>query len=169
MDAPAYAANTITEYHIQESPKYGAFRGTVRYDLLSAVMVCLGREDSRQKEKGKRNRKQDGDSREGTKLHQLLSTLLSETLTPKEKTKVLEEDFDIAATVEIKEDMRNMCNLSDLIEERGIKKGIEQGAKALLEAYKEFGLSRKEALWRMEEKLSLSREAAEAYMKLYWK
>ena len=66
-----------------------------------------------------------------------------------------------------------MCNLSDLIEERGIKKGmeqgIEQGAKALLEAYKELGLSRKEALWRMEEKLSLSREAAEAYMKLYWK
>ncbi len=173
MDAPAYAANTITEYHLQESPKYGAFRGKVRYDLLSAVMVCLGREGSRQKEKGKRNRKQDGGSQEGTKLHQLLSTLLSETLTPKEKTKVLAEDFDIAATVEIKEDMRNMCNLSDLIEERGIKKGmeqgIEQGAKALLEAYKELGLSRKEALWRMEEKLSLSREAAEAYMKLYWK
>lgn len=100
--------------------------------------------------------------------HALLATLLSERMSPEEKTKLLADDFDIAATVEMKEEMRIMCNLSDLIEERGIEQGLGQGIKALLEAYKEFGLTREEAMTKVEEKLPLSPEAAEAYMSLYW-
>ena len=161
LDTPSYAANTITEYHIAERKKYGDFKGRARYDLLSAVMVCLGKEAAG-------SRKQKKQQQAGTKLHALLATLLSERMSPEEKTKLLADDFDIAATVEMKEEMRIMCNLSDLIEERGIEQGLGQGIKALLEAYKEFGLTREEAMTKVEEKLPLSPEAAEAYMSLYW-
>ncbi len=45
-------------------------------------------------------------------------------LTPEQKIDILENDFGIAATTEMKKDMRIMCNLSDLIEERGIEQGM---------------------------------------------
>ena len=45
FDVPEYAENTITEYKIQPNSLYGDFQGKVRYDLFSAVMVCLGKKE----------------------------------------------------------------------------------------------------------------------------
>lgn len=115
MDTPIYAQRTITEYCIEQRKLVGEFAGRARYDLMSAIMVCLGKEGE-QLEKRK-------------PLHGLLSTLLSEKLEVEEKMEILEKHYEIPATVEMKEGIEQMCNLSDRIEEKGIEQGIEQGQK----------------------------------------
>lgn len=112
MEPPKYARNTITEYHIQQNRIYGDFSGAVRYDLLSAVIVCLGKDEN---------------DFNGTALHKMLNTLLSTNLSPIEKQKILEEKFNFRMNRNEMEGVETMCNLSDLIEERAIGKGIKQG------------------------------------------
>ena len=58
--------------------------------------------------------------------------LLSQSMKPTEKEKRLQEEFDIKMDEDMKGAWRTMCNLSDLIEERGIEKGIERGQLTLL-------------------------------------
>lgn len=110
MDVPRYAQNTITEYSLHPTQRYGRFSGKARYDLLSVVMVCLGTERSI-----------------GNELHQMLYVLLSDKISVKEKEHVLESEYAIPMTQELKEGFSHMCNLSETIEEKGIKKGIEKG------------------------------------------
>ena len=107
MDSSKAAANTITEYKIAKNMLYGADLITNRYDLMSAVMVYLGDED-----------------KEGTPLHKMLSILLSNTRKPNEKEMILNRDYNIPMS---RERMVTMCNLSDIIEEKGIEQGIEKG------------------------------------------
>ena len=49
--------------------------------------------------------------------------LLSQSMKPAEKEKRLQEEFDIKMDDDMKGAWRTMCNLSDLIEERGIERG----------------------------------------------
>lgn len=109
MDALKYAQNTITEYHMTQDKIYGNFNGKVRYDLLSVVMICLGR--------GNDN---------GNELIEMLNTLLSESMSIEKKENLLTDKYGIETSVEVKERINNMCNLSERIEEKGIEKGIEQ-------------------------------------------
>lgn len=154
MDVPKYAENTITEYKIEQNKIFGDFRGEARYDLMSVVMICLG----------KNNR-----SAQGSQLHRLLAALLSESLTVVEKEKILHEEYGIAASVETKEALNIMCNLSDRIEEKGIEKGIEQGIKVLVETCQEFGISQGETISRVEQRFSISGERVREYIQKYWK
>lgn len=48
--------------------------------------------------------------------------MLSDTMTVKEKTDILQREYDIP-TQEVEEVLDTMCNLSDRIEENGIEKG----------------------------------------------
>lgn len=109
MDTPIYAQQTITEYYIEQRKLVGEFAGRARYDLMSAIMVCLGKEGEHLEEENP--------------LHGLLSTLLSEKLDAEEKMKILEKQYEIPATVEMKEGIEQMCNLSERIEEKGQKIG----------------------------------------------
>lgn len=90
----------------------------MRYDLMELVLVCLGTPKSKNK---------------GNELHGLLDILLSPDLTPQEKETILYNDYGIETTVEPEGGLREMCNLSDLIEERGIAKGIKQGIEQGIE------------------------------------
>lgn len=108
MDTPRYAENTITKYEIEQKRILGSYNGKARYDLLSAVMVCLGK-----------NGIENGEP----SLHGLLSILLSNTLRPEEKERILDREYRIPVTERMKEEMNLMCNLSDLVEERAIEKG----------------------------------------------
>ena len=135
MQVPQKAEHTITRYHIARENLWGCAEIDPRYDLLEVIMVYLGRENEADK---------------GTKLHGVLSTLLSETLTVQEKKKQLHDDYGIATSMELEGGLNQMCNLSDLIEERGIQKGktvghmeglIEgqmDGLKALIATLKTF-------------------------------
>ena len=51
-----------------------------------------------------------------------------------------QDDYHIETTVEPEGGLRKMCNLSDLIEEKGIEKGIEQGRQNTLIALVQDGL-----------------------------
>jgi len=112
MENPIYAQHTITSYQLTEHPLYGLLPKHMRFDLMELVLVCLGTPQS---------------ENEGNELHGLLDTLLSPDLTPQEKENIIFHNYGIETTVELEGGLREMCNLSDLIEERGIAKGIEQG------------------------------------------
>ena len=76
MESPDYAAGTITEYSISPRSIYGEFKGKTRYDLLSAVMICLGKPE----------KKENGEfvcnsNRQKNSLHGMLETLLSDRIT----------------------------------------------------------------------------------------
>lgn len=74
MDTTKAAANTMTRYHIQQDPMYGTDPTDHRYDLLTAIMICLGNDTGNPEDSG-------------TDLHRMLSVLLSEKIKAKEKRK----------------------------------------------------------------------------------
>jgi len=116
------------------------------------IMVCLGRPE---------------EAGQGNELHRLLSTVLSEELTPAEKKKIMKEEFDIVTTVELEGGLAKMCNLSDYIEEKGIEKGIEQGLSALIRTLKTFVDDREDlyqAVIRNEEYKNIPREKVYKYL-----
>ncbi len=81
------------------------------YDLLSIVMVCLG--------------KADGENYGG--LLKFLEVLLSDSRPAREKRKILSEEFGMEMSGDLESGVRDMCNLSQGILERGIEEGMEQG------------------------------------------
>ncbi len=46
MDSPKMAENTITEYSMEPKNIYGNFAGEARHDLLSVIMICLGKDNA---------------------------------------------------------------------------------------------------------------------------
>ncbi len=134
MDVPQKNEYTITNYRIMKEDVYGGVDDDVRYDLLETVMICLGREELAEK---------------GTRLHGLLSTLLSDTLKPADKKNILTQEYGIATSVELEGGFEKMCNLSEAIEEKGIEKGIEKGVfLTLLSLVKDRVISVEEAAKR---------------------
>lgn len=118
LSSPQHEAGTIITYEIKPEIMAGKMEENFhRYDLMAIVMIGLGTESFIVKE---------------TPLHGLLGTVFSEELMPEEKLKILNDSYGIKATREVKEGIKNMCNLSDAIEERGIEKGIEKGIAALV-------------------------------------
>lgn len=111
MNVPDYAKNTITGYRIQPENICGEFKGKARYDLLSAVMICLGSA-----------RETSGDN----PLTDMLSVLLSDKMGIDEKETCLHDNFGIETSVEMKEGLTTMCNLSYGIAEEAEQKGREK-------------------------------------------
>lgn len=108
MEVPRNMEYTITSYKLGQKSLYGEAKKKFRYDLMEVVMVCLGREE---------------EVRKGNRLHGMLSTLLSQNLKPAKKEEILSEEYDFETSIEMEGGLRLMCNLSDLVEERGIEKG----------------------------------------------
>ena len=75
----------------------------------------------------------DADKSSDVEILDLLNVLFSVTITPEEKKQRLNDEFEIAMTVEFESEVQEMCNLSEaLVElgiEQGVKRGIEQGKK----------------------------------------
>jgi hypothetical protein len=62
---------------------------------------------------------------EDFKLHRLLGTIFSDKIPLDEKLKVMEDEFNIPMEEELKEDLNDMCNLSQGIVERTTKEVTE--------------------------------------------
>lgn len=114
LKAPKRTADTIVRYQIQPEILVGEKEGGHRYDLLAVVMIGLD-ENSAQRRK--------------TRLHGLLGTLFSDRLSPNEKMEILQNEYGIETTIQMKEGVDRMCNLSDAIEERGMRKGVRKGMR----------------------------------------
>ena len=118
-DPPKYHENTITRYTVQEENIVGNIaEKRENYDLITAVIVCLGNA---------------GDDKY-TGILKLLDVLLSSERKPDEKKRILQDDFNIKMTRELESEVLLMCNLSKGIEEKGIKEGILSSIQNLMES-----------------------------------
>jgi len=104
--------NSITSYEITEKRHVGKVReNKANYDLMTTVMVCLGQ----------------ATKTSPTKLLKMLNNLLSEEVRASDKLELLAKEYSIAPTETLEREVVTMCNLSEGIEEKGYKRGMEKG------------------------------------------
>ena len=112
MNPPKERNHTITGYSLTEKQYVGNVKEKEEYyDLMNAVMICLGN---------------SGNETENDLLR-MLDVLLSTDKEADEKKTILENEFQIPMTEKMEMEVETMCNLSDGVEQKGIRKGIEIG------------------------------------------
>ena len=116
-----YVGNAMSEYRITKTDVMGRIPELKSsYDKLSVVIICLDGRNA-------------GDSKGS--LHGFLGTLLSPDMSVDEKRGILEQDYGMKMEQELEEELRQMCNLSEAIEERGFSKGFSQGISEGIEDF----------------------------------
>ena len=153
MNPPKNRENSITGYVISEKNLIGNVKEKKsNYDLMTAVMICLGKKTSTD-----------------TNVLKLLNVLLSTETASEDKCQILEEDFKIKMTQTLESEVSLMCNLSKGVEEQGIQKGLqkglEQGIQAMIATLKKLQIPTETILIETCEKFGLTREDAEKYLK----
>ena len=114
MNPPKYRKNTINKYSIKEDSVVGNTKEEKEnYDLLTAIMLCLG----------------DQEEKTDSEILRLLEVLLSSKRTVEEKKQILENEYDIKMTETLESEVSEMCNLSDGVERQGIEKGLKWGLR----------------------------------------
>lgn len=112
-----------------------------------------------------RNNENAAESR--NKLIAMLEDLLSNQDSETKKTK-LEEKYAMEITTELEGRINSMCNLSEVVEERGIKKGmeqgIEQGIRGLVDILRDMGTPKEIIIDRIMEKFALTEAQAEKFV-----
>ena len=104
INPPEYRKNTINRYSIKEEKLIGNINEkTEAYDLMTAVIICIG------------------DSENSSGVLKLLEVLLSSERTALSKKQILQNEFSIKMTEDLKEEVFDMCNLSKGVEERSRK------------------------------------------------
>ena len=68
-------------------------------------------------------------------LHRLIGTLLSSGLKEQEKLDIIEHEYNIPVSNEIREDVRVMCNLSAGIEERAEERATKRATEKTSEKF----------------------------------
>ena len=115
---PEYRKNTITGYAITEKNYVGQVKEDRKdYDLLSALMLCLG----------------DPEKDENQGILRLLSVLLSSEIKAGQKKEILEKEYHIEMSQKFEEEVSQMCNLSEGVEQKGIQKGILESISNLMD------------------------------------
>ena len=112
MNPPKNRKNTISKYSIKEDNVVGNTKEEKEnYDLLTAIMLCLG----------------DPEEKMDSEILRLLEVLLSSKRAVEEKKQILENEYNIKMTETLESEVSQMCNLSDGVERQGIEKGLKQG------------------------------------------
>ena len=65
-------------------------------------------------------------------LHRLISTLLSNEIEAEEKLNMIELEYQIPVSEELREEVNLMCNLSEGIEERAAEKTLRETNKKVI-------------------------------------
>ena len=84
--------------------------------MVSMMLICLGQPGRKQED-----------------IIHLLSVLLSTEMDPDVKKEILEREYDIPMTVEMKKEAETMCGIGHAIARKNLEKGIEQGLEKGLE------------------------------------
>ena len=114
MNAPLHIGNALTEYWIGKRDIIGTMpEKKMNYDKLSVIIICL---NEKSKEKG-------------GELHGFLNTLLSPRMNAARKKEVLLRDYGVEMEQEIGEELKQMCNLSEAIEEYAMREGVRKGVR----------------------------------------
>ena len=118
------------------------------FDKMCAVIVQM--------------RKQTNQTDSKNRLIAMLEDLLRDE-EPHIKKRKLKEKYDMQMTVELEGRLANMCNLSDLIEERGMERGIS----AMIFENLEENTSKERIIEKLQKHFSLSYDKAETYFDKY--
>ena len=111
-DGPLYKQNTINIYSVKEDSFIGEHAEPVsNYDLLTVVMIYTADDFM-----GLQN-----------DVIKMLSVLLSRNLNAKERMNILEDSFDLSMTEKVKQEVDEMCNLSQGVREDGRAEGRVEG------------------------------------------
>lgn len=138
FNAPKRVGSAISKFTIHQEDILGQIpTPKENYDKMTVVLICLSDEI----------RKNDD------KVIRLLKVLFKEK-SSEEIGKILKKEYNIPIQDDLQREVAAMCNLSDMIEERGMQQGLQQGVrivKALSvkspeEVAKEFSLSIEEIL-----------------------
>ena len=118
--------DVINSYTIQESCHTRIWHAPRNhFDIMTAVMVYPQVEAF---QKGKEDREAQKPVKTfEQKLLELLQILFIKDFSMEKKKERLEKEYGIMMKRETESEVMEMCNFSDFIEERGIKKGLEQG------------------------------------------
>ncbi len=125
MDVPRTAEYTITGFRMGKDEIHGLYSARARYDLLEVVLLCLG---SPEREK------------EGLPVHRLLNVLLSRTLSPEEKKRIIRKEFGIATTVKLEGGIERVCNLSEGVFRDAMQQGLQEGWQQGLQEGRQQGI-----------------------------
>lgn len=99
---------SITKYSMQESNIVGIAHAPVAdYDLMTIVFVCLGHKSYT----------------ELTGLLKILNLMFIDRIADKNSLSVLKDEFAVSLTPSLEKGVKEMCNLSEGVEKRGIEKG----------------------------------------------
>lgn len=156
MHPPGKRQNSINSYVLTEVNQVGQVKERPDYyDLLTAVVICLGDEEQQRSEGAEAD------------ILRLLQVLLSDRMPVEEKQKILEKEFGIAMWQELESEVAEMCNLSDGVWERGLREGRKEGRKeGRQKAKKEEQQKMVTAIKNLMEVLKVSAEQAMEYLKL---
>lgn len=144
MEAPQYIGNAIASYSLEKNDIVGEIPDHKQtYDKLSVVLVCLNEKMEKR-----------------TEFLDMMNTLLSQTMDVEQKKKILEEKFHISMKSKLGEKVNLMCNLSDLVEERGIVKGEKIGKiNGMMEVLLDMGYTMEYAMNHIAKKLEMDSKA----------
>ena len=114
---PGVNKNCLNHFHITDDALVGNYKWPGKKDLFNFIMIGLDCESSQKLSQSKTE----------SELHQFLNILFSSKLSGEEKVRLLDEELDIPVDEKIREELKDMCNLSEGIEEKGMKKGMKKG------------------------------------------
>lgn len=105
--------NSMDYIHLTDEKLLGSYPWKGRMDLINIILIGITNEIPEHEEK--------------YELHRLLGTLFSMDISVDEKIEIIETEYSIPADERIREDVSEMCNLSQGILERGEAKGEVRG------------------------------------------
>lgn len=119
--------HSMSYIHLTKENIIGSHDWKGDIDLLNIVLLGLAEDLAERNEK--------------YELHRLLGALLSSKLNVNEKLDIIENEFQIPLEEDIREDVNEMCNLSQGIEDRAFEKGTENGLAEAIRRMNKKGYS----------------------------
>lgn len=111
--------NSLSHIHLTKDEMLSPYDWKGNMDLLNIVLVGITNDIPDREEK--------------YEMHRLIGALLSSELKEQEKLDIIEHEYNIPISNELREDVRIMCNLSTGIEEKATEKTSE---KFIMNMYK---------------------------------
>ena len=153
LDPPKKRRNTIKKITLGETAVYGEPDTSGKdSDLMEAVIVNLG----------------EGQKYVDNPILRLMNVLLAGEVDIQKKQRVMEKEFHIAMTREMKTEVENLCNLSEGIYNKGYRIGVEQGIELGIEGavdiLREAGFEDCQIIERIRKRYDLTMEEAEKYV-----
>ena len=155
-NVPAYESDTVTLYDISKNDIIGSVkRNKDFYDLINVVIIRLNDEAAPEDNTMK-----------------MLQTLFSNQLSKQEKLHALEK-LGMRMNDSLEKGVGGSMNLSDYVELKGIKKGIEQGRRDgirnMIELCQDLGTTEDNAKSQIIMRFRIPEEEAVKYIKTFWK